>query len=79
MYELSLPKDTTQRTDAHLPGTEELLSCVRCRALIGPVHEEVEVRASEAVWFVADREHRYIGLADTRLVGWMLYEFGSRD
>ena len=79
MYELELPKGTTQRTDAHLPGTEELLVCVRGHARIGPVHEELELRSGEAVWFAADREHRYLGLADTRLLGWMLYRVGSGD
>jgi XRE family transcriptional regulator, regulator of sulfur utilization len=77
MYEILLPKDTDQQTDAHLPGTEEALICISGRARIGPLGEEADVRAGDVIWFAADRPHRYLALKDTRLVGWMLYGAGS--
>ena len=73
MYELALPKGVEQQTDAHLPGTEEFLVCITGHARIRPLGEEVELRHGEAVWFLADRPHRYEGLAAMRLMGWMLY------
>lgn len=73
MYELVLEKGVVQQTDAHLPGTEELLICITGRVRIGPRGEEVELRAGDAVWFVADRSHRYEAVTDARLIGWMLY------
>ncbi len=78
MYELDLPKGTDQRTDAHRPLTEEVLVCMSGRARVGPIGEEVELRRGDAVWFVADRPHHYVALADTRLLGWMLYGVAAR-
>ena len=77
LYELDLPAGTEQRTDAHLPGTEEVLLCVSGRARIGPLGDEVEIAPGEAVWFVADRAHRYVALTNTRLVGVMRYGVGG--
>jgi XRE family transcriptional regulator, regulator of sulfur utilization len=77
MYEILLPKDTDQQTDAHLPGTEEALICISGHARIGPLGEEADVRAGDVIWFAADRPHRYLALKATRLVGWMLYGAGS--
>jgi transcriptional regulator with XRE-family HTH domain len=76
LYDLELPAGTDQRTGAHLPGTEEVLVCLSGRAQIGPVGEEVEVGPGESVWFVADRDHRYVALEDTRLLNLMLYGVG---
>ena len=77
MYEILLPKDADQQTDAHLPGTEEALICISGHARIGPLGEEADVRAGDVIWFAADRPHRYLALKPTRLVGWMLYGAGS--
>jgi len=77
MYEIALPQGADQQTDAHLPGTEEALICISGHAQIGPLGEEAEVRAGDVVWFAADRPHRYLAVADTRLIGWMLYGAGS--
>jgi transcriptional regulator with XRE-family HTH domain len=77
LYDLELPAGTEQRTGAHLPGTEEVLVCVSGRARIGPVGEEVEIGPGESVWFVADRDHRYVALQDTRLLNLMLYGTGG--
>jgi XRE family transcriptional regulator, regulator of sulfur utilization len=73
LYDLDLPAGTDQRTGAHLPGTEEVLYCLAGRARIGPVDEEVEIGPGEGVWFVADRDHHYVALEDTRLLNLMLY------
>jgi transcriptional regulator with XRE-family HTH domain len=73
MYELVLEKGDEQRSDAHLPGTEEVLICITGRVRIGPLGDDVELRAGDAVWFAADRPHRYAAVTDTRLIGWMLY------
>ncbi len=77
LYELALPAGTLQRTGAHLPGTEEVLVCLSGRARIGPVGEEVEIGPGESVWFVADRDHQYVALEDTRLLNLMLYGVGG--
>jgi transcriptional regulator with XRE-family HTH domain len=76
MYELLLPKDTDQRTDAHLPGTEETLLCLHGHARIGPLGEEADVHAGDVIWFAADHPHRYLALDETRLVGLMIYRPG---
>jgi quercetin dioxygenase-like cupin family protein len=73
LYDLELPEGTDQTTGAHLPGTEEVLFCLSGRARIGPLGEEVEIGPGEAVWFVADRDHHYVALEDTRLLNLMLY------
>jgi transcriptional regulator with XRE-family HTH domain len=75
-YELDMPAGTRQRTGAHLPGTEEVLYCLSGRARIGPLGEEVEIGPGEAVWFVADRDHEYVALEDTRLLNFLLYGAG---
>ena len=77
LYELEMPAGTEQRTGAHLPGTEEVLVCLSGRARIGPVGDEVEIGPGESVWFVADRDHQYIALEDTRLLNLMLYGVGG--
>lgn len=77
LYEIELPAGTDQRTGAHLPGTEEVLLCVSGRARIGLLGEEVEVGPGEAVWFVADRDHHYVALEDTRLINLLLYGVGG--
>jgi transcriptional regulator with XRE-family HTH domain len=77
LYELELPAGTDQVTGAHLPGTEEVLVCLEGRVRIGPVGEEVELGPGEAVWFVADRDHRYVALEDARLLNFLLYGAGG--
>ena len=80
LYELELPAGTQQRTGAHLPGTEEVLVCLSGRAWIGVGGDdidEVEIGPGESVWFVADRDHQYIALEDTRLLNLMLYGVGN--
>src|SRR6476619_1594660 len=57
VYAIDLPKGIDQRSDAHLPGTEELVVCVKGRVRVGPVGEEVELGAGDAAWFTADLAH----------------------
>jgi transcriptional regulator with XRE-family HTH domain len=77
LYELEMPAGTRQRTGAHLPGTEEVLFCLSGRARIGPVGEELEIGPGEAVWFVADSDHDYVALEDSRLLNLLLYGAGG--
>jgi XRE family transcriptional regulator, regulator of sulfur utilization len=73
VYAIDLPRGTDQRTEAHLPGTEELVVCVKGRVEVGPVGEEVDLRPGDSVWFVADAPHRYHALENSRTLCWMLY------
>jgi transcriptional regulator with XRE-family HTH domain len=73
LFDLALPKGADQRSGAHLPGTEELIYCVTGRIQAGRFGEEVELGPADAVWFVADSDHHYVGLEESRLLCWMLY------
>jgi transcriptional regulator with XRE-family HTH domain len=73
VYDIDLPLGTDQRTEAHLPGTEELVVCVSGRIEAGPIGQEVELGPGDAVWFAADVAHRYHALETARTLCWMLY------
>jgi transcriptional regulator with XRE-family HTH domain len=73
LFDLDLPAGVEQRTDAHIPGTEELIVCVSGRVLVGPLGEEIELAPGDSVWFAGDRAHRYLALRDTHALCWMLY------
>jgi XRE family transcriptional regulator, regulator of sulfur utilization len=73
VFELDLPAGTEQLGAAHLPGTEELVVCTAGRLVAGPLGEEVELGASDAVWFQADVAHRYAAVEDARALDWILY------
>jgi len=73
VYDNELPQGADQRTEAHLPGTEELVVCVSGRVEVGPLGEEVTLGPGDAVWFAADVAHRYHALEDARTLCWMLY------
>jgi transcriptional regulator with XRE-family HTH domain len=73
LFDLDLPDGVEQRTDAHIPGTDELIMCVSGRVLVGPLGEEVELAPGDSVWFAGDRAHRYLALEDTHALCWMLY------
>jgi|1186.fasta_scaffold856831_2 transcriptional regulator with XRE-family HTH domain len=73
VYDIELPKGVDQRTDAHLPGTEELIVCVRGRVRVGPYEQEVELGPGDAAWFTADVDHHYVALRDARTLCWMIY------
>ena len=73
VYAIDLPKGIDQRSDAHLPGTEELVVCVKGRVRVGPLGEEVELGPGDAAWFTADLAHHYEALRDSQTLCWMLY------
>ena len=73
VYAIDLPKGIDQHSDAHLPGTEELVVCVKGRVRLGPLGEEVELGPGDAAWFTADVAHHYEALRDSRTLCWMLY------
>ena len=45
VYELRFAAGVDQRSEPHLPGTEELIHCVSGRLRAGPVGEEADARA----------------------------------
>jgi transcriptional regulator with XRE-family HTH domain len=73
MYDIELPRGADQHTDAHLPGTEELIFCVKGRVRVGPIDAEVELGPGDGAWFTADVPHHYVALRDTRTLCWMIY------
>lgn len=73
VYELDFPAGADHAGEPHLPGTEELVVCVRGRLEVGPAGEEVALRAGDAAWFVADGPHRYHAPVAARALGWVLY------
>jgi len=73
LFDIDLPRGVDQGTDPHLPGTEELIFCVKGRVRVGPYDQEVELGPGDAVWFTADVPHHYVALRDTRTLCWMIY------
>jgi transcriptional regulator with XRE-family HTH domain len=73
VFELRFDAGVEQRAEAHIPGTEELVVCTRGRMRVGPVGDEAELDAGDAVWFAADVAHRYAGVRDALALCWMLY------
>jgi XRE family transcriptional regulator, regulator of sulfur utilization len=73
IFAIDLPKGVDQHSDAHLPGTEELVCCLKGRVRLGPVGDEVEIAAGDAAWFAADVPHHYEALRDTRTLCLMIY------
>ena len=54
LYDLEYPKGTDHRSDAHLPGTEEVIVCVQGRIRVGPAGEEAELGPGDAILFAPD-------------------------
>ena len=77
LYDLEYPKGTDHRSDPHLPGTEEVIVCVKGRIRVGPAGEEAELGPGDAILFAADAPHSYEALRDTRVLCWMLYAAGT--
>jgi quercetin dioxygenase-like cupin family protein len=73
VYDIELPKGVDQRTEPHLPGTEELIVCVKGRVRVGPYDQEIELAPGDAAWFTADVAHHYVALRDARTLCWMIY------
>jgi quercetin dioxygenase-like cupin family protein len=73
LLEIELPKGVEQRSEPHMPGTEELVLCVRGRLRVGPLDEPLTLGPGEAAWFAADVAHAYVAERDARALCWMLY------
>jgi transcriptional regulator with XRE-family HTH domain len=73
LYELELAAGVTHPGRAHLPGTNEVIFCLKGRMLAGPDGDEVELRPGDAATFGSDAPHRYVALRDTRALCLMLY------
>ncbi len=73
LYELDLPDGVDQRTPGHLPGTEEVVVCVSGELVVGPLGDEVTLRAGDAAAFAADSPHRYQARGACRALCWMRY------
>ena len=78
VFELRFDAGVEQRAEAHPPGTEELVVCTQGLMRVGPVGEQAELAAGDAVWFGADVAHGYAGLRDARALCWMLYPAAQR-
>jgi transcriptional regulator with XRE-family HTH domain len=73
VFDIDQPRGVDQRTDPHLPGTEELIFCIKGRMRLGPYDQEVEIGPGDAAWFTADVPHHYVALRDTRTLCFMIY------
>lgn len=73
LFALELPSGTDHVGQPHLPATQELVVCTKGRMRAGPIGEEVELRAGDAVWFAADTEHRYASARGATALDWILY------
>ena len=73
LFELHFPAGTEHRSDAHLPGTAELVLCVSGELRVGPEGDETTLGPGDALDFEADLPHVYVALADTRALCWMRY------
>jgi transcriptional regulator with XRE-family HTH domain len=73
LYELDLPAGVTHPGRPHLPGTNEVIVCVRGRLRAGPDGEEVELGPGDAAAFASDVPHRYIATRAVRALCLMLY------
>ena len=73
VFDIELPRGIDQHSEPHLPGTEELVVCVKGRVRVGPLGEEAELGAGDAAWFTADVAHHYNALRDARTLCLMLY------
>ena len=76
VYELDLPRGVRQRSEAHLPGTSELVTCLTGRVAAGPEDDARELGPGDAVWFAADVPHHYRGVRAGRAQCLMLYAAG---
>ncbi len=77
LYDLDLPAGAAHRSEPHLAGTEETITCLRGRIRVGPAGEEVELGPGDSAWFAADVPHGYVGLRDARALCLMLYPAGG--
>jgi transcriptional regulator with XRE-family HTH domain len=73
VYELRIAPDVDYRSEAHAPGTEELVVCVSGSVEVGPDGQEVVLSPGGALWFPADLPHRYRAEHESRALLVMSY------
>ena len=74
LHEIEWPAGADQQADPHPPGTEEIVFCISGALTVGPLGEEAELGAGDALWFVADGPHRYAaGKGRARALNLLLY------
>jgi transcriptional regulator with XRE-family HTH domain len=78
VYDLDLPAGVVHPGRPHLPGTTELVLCMKGRLRAGPDDDPHELGAGDAVWFAADVPHRYEALRHATAICMMLYPAGDR-
>lgn len=59
IFEFTLAPGADYASEAHLPGTEELVTVTEGSAWVGPAGREAELSERDALWFPADTAHRY--------------------
>src|SRR5216684_6203572 len=57
IYEMLLPAQVTYCSLAHIPGTQEFITCIEGDLSLGPGGQEVHLQPGDAVWFCADLPH----------------------
>lgn len=66
LIELELPAGVDHPSDGHVPGTIELVHCLRGRVRVGPIGAEAELGAGDCAWFRADEAHHYVAVRASR-------------
>jgi transcriptional regulator with XRE-family HTH domain len=75
LHELAFAAGVEHRSDAHLPGTEEVILCLSGRLELGPEGEHETLEPGDALWFASDGPHSYRAVdGEVRALCWMLYE-----
>jgi transcriptional regulator with XRE-family HTH domain len=73
LHELAFAAGVDHRSDAHLPGTEEVILCLSGALIVGPDGAAESLQPGDAIWFAADTPHSYRAHDDVRALCWMLY------
>jgi transcriptional regulator with XRE-family HTH domain len=76
LHEIGFAAGVVHRSDAHLPGTEEVILCLSGSLIVGPDGAEQSLRPGDAIWFAADTPHAYRAETDVSALCWMLYPGG---
>jgi transcriptional regulator with XRE-family HTH domain len=59
IFEFTLMPGSDYASEAHAPGTEELVVLTGGTAAVGPAGREIDLAERDALWFPADVNHRY--------------------
>ncbi len=66
IYEMILPAKITYHSLAHIPGTQEFITCIEGNLSLGPEGQEVHLQPGDSVWFSADLPHSYTSTGGAR-------------